>query len=182
MRIYLYGLVAVLCTVAIEATSYIYTGEKLMLPLQQEGIILYSGTPVEIIKEKGDAVQVRIEGYRNKAKPTVLYATKNFELPLIKIGPNQKIEQKGEKYIVEVTVPKENITEDMEEAWAKGSDLFYDKCTKCHHAKIIEHHTMKSWDVLFGSMVHKAHTTPKENRFILRFLRAFAKDGILRES
>ena len=168
--------------IGLQAASYIYIEEGVKLPLKKQKVTLYNGVPIKVISKNKKFVEVQISGYTDNKNKNNLYATKNFELLLATVKNSNTIKISGEKGALKVKVPQKNITDDMDEAWAKNSDLFYDKCTKCHHAKIIEHHSMQTWDALFDSMKGKAKTTTKQNELILRFLRAFAKDGILRES
>ncbi len=182
MRLFITVLIACMFSVGLQAKLYIYIEKGIKLPLKKQDVTLYSGTPVEKIASKGDVVKVRLSGFVGKKDKTKLFATKNLKLLLAVAKKPGLIKIKDDKGILEVNVPKKSLTDDMEEAWATGSDLFYDKCTKCHHAKIVEHHSMQNWDALFGSMKYKAKTTKIQNEEILRFLRAFAKDGILKES
>jgi len=179
MKILINILIVCFLAINLQAVSYIYIEEGVKLPLPKQGITLYGGTPVDIISSKKDSVKVKLSGFVDKKN---LYATKNLLLLLASVEDKKSINISGDKGVVEAEVPKEFITDDMEEAWENGSDLFYDKCTKCHHAKIIEHHDMLTWGALFGSMSPKAKTSKSQNELILRFLRAFAKDGILKES
>ena len=182
MRFFVTVLIACMFSVGLQAKLYIYIEKGIELPLKKQKVTLYNGVPVEKISSKGDMVKVRLSGFVGKKDKTKLFATKNLKLLLAVAKKPGLIKIRGDKGVLEVNVPKKSLTDDMEEAWATGSDLFYDKCTKCHHAKIVEHHTMQDWNALFGSMKYKAKTTKKQNEEILRFLRAFAKDGILKES
>jgi len=182
MRLLINFLVVCAFAISIQATSFIYVQEGVELPLAKQNIVLYGGDPIKVVSKKDKIFTVQLNGYVGRKDKHLLYATKNLKLLLAKVKDVKTIKTDGNKGILEAKVPKEFITDDMDEAWASGSDLFYDKCTKCHHAKIIEHHSMLTWDALFGSMKLKARTSKKQNQEILRFLRAFAKDGILRQS
>jgi len=160
-------------------TGYVYIENGIKLPLKKEGVSIYNGTPLNILSTDKNSVKVEIEGF---LKGKILYATKNYKLKLAETRMKKKLKKGKEKYKLLITIPIKNITDDMEEAWAEGSDLFYDKCTKCHHAKVIGKHTMQEWDVLFNSMKPKAKVSKDESSQIVRFLRAFSKDGILKES
>lgn len=166
-------------TINLQAVSYIYIEGGVKLPLPQQGIILYGGSPVEVISSQGEDVKVKLTGYVDENN---IYATKNLSLLLASVKEKTSIKISGNQGTLEAFVPKKFLTNDMEEAWQENSDLFYNKCTKCHHAKIINNYDMLTWEALFGSMTPKAHTTPAEEKLILRFLKAFAKDGILEES
>jgi len=182
MRFSINLLVVCILAISMHAASYIYVQEGLKLPLAKQNIVLYSGDPIKIVSKKDKIYTVKLNGYVDTKDKHSLYATKNLKLLLAKVKDAKTIKTDDNKGVLEAKVPKEYITNDMDEAWANGSDLFYDKCTKCHHAKIIEHHSMQTWGALFDSMKLKARTSKKQNQKILRFLRAFAKDGILRES
>ncbi len=182
MRFFISILIACMFSIGLQAKLYIYIEKGVKLPLKNQQVTLYSGTPVDKISASGDMVKVKLSGFVGKKDKTKLFATKNLKLLLASAKKLGLIKIKGEKGQLVVNVPKKSLTSNMEEAWANGSDLFYDKCTKCHHAKIVEHHSMQDWNALFGSMKYKAKTTKKQNVEILRFLRAFAKDGILKES
>ncbi len=182
MRLFISILIACMFSVGLQAKLYIYIEKGIKLPLKNQHITLYSGTPVDKISVDGDMVRVKLSGFVGKNDKTKLFATKNLKLLLATAQKPGLIKIKGDRGALEARVAKKFLTDDMEEAWESGSDLFYDKCTKCHHAKIVEHHSMQDWNALFGSMKYKAKTTKKQNEEILRFLRAFAKDGILKES
>ncbi|MDX1808841.1 MAG: hypothetical protein R3331_04835 [Sulfurospirillaceae bacterium] len=166
-----------------QAESYIYTNGKASLSLPSKGVTLYNGVPVQIISKQGNNVKIKIKGFVAKNDTTKLYATTNRSLLLASVKNKKNLIKvsKGEGILV-INVPKNILTDDMDEAWETNSDLFYDKCTKCHHAKVIKNHTMMEWEAIFGSMKQKAKTSNKQNKLIIRFLKAFAKDGILTES
>ncbi len=182
MRLLINFLVVCIFAIGLHAKSYIYIEGGIKLPLKQQKITLYGGVPVKVISRNGNFVKIKMSGYIDKKDGSSLYATKNHKLLLATVEEPNLIKASGDKGVLEAKVPKKNITDDMDEAWETNSDLFYDKCTKCHHAKIVESHSMQTWDVLFSSMQPKARTTKRQSALILRFLRAFAKDGILRES
>ncbi len=182
MKIFMSILIACIFAISLQATSYIYIEKGVKLPLKNQKVTLYGGVPVEVISTKGDMVKIKMSGYVGKKDKQKLYATKNLKLLLATTKNPNLINISGEKGALVAFVPKKSVTDDMEEAWAANSDLFYDKCTKCHHAKILDAHSMRNWAVFFGSMKFKAKTTKAQNTLILRFLRAFAKDGILKQS
>ena len=163
-----------------QATSYIYLDNGVKLDVKNKDISIYNGSPVEKISKKGKKVLVKVSGYIGKDGKT-LYATPNRELLLASVKKADMVKKDGDKGSVQALISQDNLTDDPEEAWEENSDLFYDKCTRCHRARVVKKHTMKEWDVLFNSMKQFAKPTKKEARLILRFLHAYAKDGILRQ-
>ncbi len=156
------------------STTYVYVEEGVKLPPLKDGSVLYSGTPLEVIKDG----EYKINGFVGKDK-TKLYATKNLKLLL---AESKNIKAKGDKGVLDVKMSKKDTEPDYEEAWLSASDMFYNKCTKCHAAKVVADHTMLEWEGLYASMAQFAKPTKDEDDLMSRFLKAFAKDGILKES
>ncbi len=156
------------------ATTYVYVEEGVKLPPLKDGTVLYSGTPLEVIKDG----EYKISGFVGEDK-TKLYATKNLKLLL---AESKNIKAKGDKATLDVKMDKKDTEADYEEAWLSASDMFYNKCTKCHAAKVVGDHTMLEWEGLYGSMKEFAKPTKEEDALMVRFLKAYAKDGILKES
>lgn len=163
---------------SLQAISYIYLEEGVKLPLKT--VTLYGGTPVKVISQKDSISKVVVEGYVDKKDKTKLYATPNLKL-LLASSKDNLIKISGDKGSLEVEVPNDNLTDDSEEAWELYSERFYEKCTQCHPAKVVADHTMLEWEGLYGSMKEFAKPTVEDNEYITRFLRAFSKDGIVKE-
>ncbi|MBS9778856.1 MAG: hypothetical protein KGV58_00940 [Campylobacteraceae bacterium] len=166
--------IAILAASLNAATTYVYVEKGVKLPALKDGTVLYSGTPLEVIKDG----EYKIKGFVGKDK-TKLYATKNFKLLLVE---SKNIKEKDGKATLVVKMNKKDTEADYEEAWFKASDTFYNKCTKCHAAKVVGDHTQLEWEGLYGSMAQFAKPTKEEDALITRFLNAYAKDGILKES
>ncbi len=167
-------LLALMALALSAKTTYVYVEEGVKLSPLKDGTVLYSGTPLKVIKDG----EYRVDGFVGKDK-TKLYATKNLKLLL---AESKKIKAKGDRGILNIKLNKKHTEADYEEAWFKASDTFYNKCTKCHAAKVVADHTQLEWEGLYASMASFAKPTKEENALITRFLNAFAKDGILKES
>ncbi|WP_331774219.1 hypothetical protein [Sulfurospirillum sp. 1612] len=184
MRLF-YMMVVACCflNISMQGATYIYTQGKKSLFVTQQGVALYNGTPVQIISKKGQQAQIKIIGYVAQDDHTKLFATRNLSLLFAHVkSKRHEIQVSKDKGVLILSVPQKILTDDMDEAWEKNSDLFYDKCTKCHHAKVIKKHTMLEWSAIFSSMAPKAKISHKQDQLIMRFLKAFAKDGILKQS
>ncbi len=159
--------------VVTKGLTYVYVEEGTELSLK-DGTIVYSGTPLKATKDGS----YEINGFIGKDK-TKLYATKNLNLLF---AQSKNIKADGEKGTLIVKINKDDTEANCEESWASSADMFYDKCTKCHAAKVVGDHTMLEWEGLYGSMKSFAKPTKDEDALISRFLKAFAKDGILKEA
>jgi len=162
----------------VQAVVYIYLEEGVELPL--EGITLYGGTPAKVVSQKDESSMVEISGFIAKGDTTKLYATPNLKL-LLASTKKGSMKVSGNKGSLHVEVFSDNLTDDSEEAWELYSERFYEKCTQCHLAKVVAEHTMLEWEGLYGSMKAFAKPTKEDDAYITRFLRGFAKDGIVKE-
>ena len=162
------------------ASSFIFVEEGVSLPLA-DGSVVYSGTPVEVIGIEGDNVKVKVKGVVGDKEPSSVYATKNLVLILAKAKDAGMIKKSGDEATVELLVPAKNVTDSQDKAWDKSADRYYEKCTQCHAGKVIVEHTMLEWDALYGSMKEFANPSEEDTALVMRYLRAFAKDGILKE-
>jgi trimethylamine-N-oxide reductase cytochrome c-type subunit TorC len=162
-----------------QAVMYIYVEEGVKLPLDE--VTLYSGSPMEEVSKNGDLSTFMLSGYVDKDDKSKLYATPNLKLLLATSKSENLIKISGNKGLLKVSLGEDNFTDDSEEAWELTSERFYEKCTQCHPAKVVEEHTMLEWEGLYGSMKEFAKPTKEDTTYILRFLRAYAKDGIVKE-
>lgn len=178
MKSFIKLLAVSMLTISLQATSYVYVEEGVSLPLD-DGSILYSGSPLEVLSKVGNSQKVKLSGYIDNNDKTKLYATPNLKLLLV---DSKSLHVEGDKGTFEVELSNDFITDDSEEAWELTADRFYEKCTQCHAAKVVEEHTMLEWEGLYGSMESFAKPTAEDTKYILRFLRAFSKDGIVKES
>jgi len=160
---------------------YIYVEEGVKLPLLDGEVTLYSGTPVEVASSTEDSSKIILAGYVSSSDKTKLYATQNLKLLLATTKKDDAININANKGVLEVNISKDNLTDDSEEAWETTAERFYEKCTQCHAAKVVEEHTMLEWEGLYGSMKEFAKPTDEDTSYILRFLRAYSKDGIVKE-
>lgn len=157
----------------LSASSYLIEDLKL------NEVDLYAG----IVINKNDALST-IKGFR-KIGSKKIFATKNLSLKIADIKKENiiKIVKKGniEEVLLSLKINKKNLSEDYYDAWEVKEELFLEKCSQCHAAPEISHHTMLEWEGLYVSMKGFAQPTPEEEIIILRYLKTFAKDGIIKE-
>lgn len=181
MKLLIQVLLLCLMALGLQASMYIYLEEGVELPLLDKQITVYSGSPVKVVSSTDDSSKVILAGYIDGSDKTKLYATPNLKLLLATVKEDDAIKISENRGVLEVTISKDNLTDDSEEAWDNSSSRFYEKCTQCHPAKVVGDHTMLEWEGLYGSMKQFAKPTQEDDAYISRFLRAFAKDGIVKE-
>lgn len=157
-----------LCVAANAATVY------LKEDVTTKEAKLIGGMPYNQVGDK-----VEITGF---LKGKVLYGTKNLSLKIAEITDMKavtKIDKSQVKLVA--TVDADAVSEDAYDAWEAKEELFLEKCSQCHAAPDAPHHTMLEWEGLYLSMKGFAQPTPKEEVVILQYLKAFAKDGVIKE-
>lgn len=182
MQFFLKFIIVCLFALNLQASWFITIPGELSIALPNENVILYNGTPIKLISKGNQFSKIEISGYLNDSDKNKIYAAENLSLLSIEVKDEKRINVAKNTGSIIITVPNNILTEDQDEAWQTNSDLFYDKCTKCHHAKVVKNHNILEWEALYNSMKLKSKTTLDEDELIVRFLRAFAKDGILTES
>lgn len=173
--------VLILCALLVSAQAVVYVYVEEGVELSLDDMTVYGGSPMEVVSKKGDLTTLMLSGYVNKDEKNKLYATPNLKLLLATTKGKDSIKISGNKGTLKVTLSEDNFTDDSEEAWEITSERFYEKCTQCHPAKVVDEHTMLEWEGLYGSMKEFAKPTNEDTQYILRFLRAYAKDGIVKE-
>ena len=164
---------------SVHATSYVIVEEGLFVTTGKAKI--FNGTPVEVKSQASKNATVMLKGFINPLDSKSLYATKNLKLLLAQVSDESMIQTTGTQGVLEVDIDPKYLVENADLAWEKSTDRFYEKCTKCHAAKVVKDHTMLEWEGLYESMKEFAKPTDDDTSHILRFLRAYAKDGILSE-
>lgn len=179
MRVNIKKIVALLGIYAIGAhslcASTVYLTEDLKLN--------EANIPSGIVLEKKDEFS-NLKGFR-KAGSSEVYATKNLSLKVADIKDSKivKIAKKGnvEEVVLSLKINEDKLSEDYYDVWEEKEELFLEKCSQCHASPDIGHHTMLEWEGLYFSMKGFAQPTAEEEITILRYLKTFAKDGIIKE-
>lgn len=130
------------------------------------------GAVGEKISEVGDKVVIKVKGYLKDKDTNTLYGTKNLELPFVKLQSGQVVSD-----VIEIALPKKELTPEQSQAWADAEFLYYDTCSMCHAAHAPKEHNMVEWDGLFTTMRAFAMPTDEEADIIIQYLKAHATDG-----
>lgn len=141
--------------------------------VKTKDIDVLAGVPVEKLADK-----VIVTGV---LKDKELYATKNLSLKIADVKNLDAVKKDGDKVKVTFTASADVLAEDYYDAWELKEELFLEKCSQCHAAPEIGSHTMLEWEGLYTSMKGFAQPTDAEEVVILRYLKTFAKDGIIKE-
>ena len=82
-----------------------------------------------------------------------------------------------EQYLID----SKKLNENSYASWEEAELVYYDTCSSCHAAHKPKEHLMNEWDAYLTAMQTFAKINDEEKARILRFMQAFAKDGIAKE-
>lgn len=126
----------------------------------------------------------KLKGFMKKGEKEV-FATKNLSLAIAKVKKDSIVkvvkDGKVQEVVLALNIAKDKLAEDYYDAWANKEEIFLEKCSQCHAAPFASDHTMLEWEALYISMKDFAQPTDEEEKIILRYLKTFSKDGIIKE-
>ena len=136
-----------------------------------------------IVLEKKAEIS-NLKGFR-KSGSNEIFATKNLSLKVADVKDSKvvKVVKKGdvEEVVLSLKIEDDKLSDDSYDAWEVKEEIFLEKCSQCHASPEIGSHTMLEWEGLYISMKGFAQPTAEEEIAILRYLKTFAKDGIIKE-
>lgn len=136
---------------------------------------IYEGTPVKFIKQNGNLTLIEVNGEVTADNKSVLAYKKD---PLITFLTLKDGETKPKaRYLVE----SKKLSDNSYASWEEVELVYYDTCSSCHAAHKPKEHLMNEWDAYLTAMQMFAKISDEEKARILRFMQAFAKDGIAKE-
>lgn len=136
---------------------------------------IYEGTPVTAIKQVGDMTLVKITGEVVEGSEDKVALKKEPLLLFYKL--NGKKAQPNSEFLIST----KKITDDSAGSWEEVEMTYYDTCSSCHAAHKPKEHLMSEWEAYLLAMQTFAKINDEERDRLLRFLQAFAKDGIAKE-
>lgn len=156
---------------------FIYNAQvKLLDPASKAEVgVIYEGTPVELVKEVGENALIKVKGQVFTDNPKMLGQTKDALVSFL------TLKDKNAKEEMEFLVSKKDLTKGEYASWEEIELVYYDTCTSCHAAHKPKEHLMSEWDAYISAMQDFAKITDAEKTRILRFLQAYASDGIATE-
>lgn len=156
---------------------FIYNAQvKLLDPSTKAEVgLIYEGTPVELIKKVGDKALIKVKGQVFTDNPKILGHSKDALVSFL------TLKDKNAKEEMQFLVNAKDLTKGEYASWEEIELVYYDTCTSCHAAHKPKEHLMNEWDAYISAMQDFAKITDAEKARILRFLQAYASDGIATE-
>ena len=168
---------AILLNLAFGETKFIADIKTDLIDPNTKSVVgeILEGTPVEIIKDDGKFALVEINCEVSVTDDKILALKKDPLVVFFKMK-EQKATPKAQ-FLVDST----KLGSDPLEAWEEVEMLYYDTCSSCHAAHKPKEHLMIEWDALISAMQLFAKIDDDEKARLLRYVQAYAKDGIVKE-
>lgn len=141
---------------------------------KQEVGEIYEGSPVKVLENLGDFSLIEVSGEISKENENTLAYKKEPLITFLKLNKEVK---NVEKFLIKTS----DLTNNALEAWEEVELTYYDTCSSCHAAHKPKEHKMSEWDAYLSAMQSFAKINDNEKARLLRFLQAFASDGIVKE-
>ena len=135
---------------------------------------IYEGSAVKVLEDRNDFMLVSINGEANQS--TLSYKANDDNL-FIYLNLDNKMAENSMSFLIKKT----DLTHSLEQAWEKTELMYYDACTSCHSAHKPNEHTMDEWDAYVGAMQMNAKISDEQKDKILRFMQAYASDGVFKQ-
>ncbi|AQW86741.1 molybdopterin-containing oxidoreductase I, DMSO/TMAO/BSO reductase family, monoheme c-type cytochrome [Campylobacter pinnipediorum subsp. caledonicus] len=177
MKKFIVILAIFLADFAFAQTMYINNIKADLMDPQTKKVVgeIYEGTSVEVLKKDGDMSLVQISGAVSDTNKKVVALKKDPFFVFYKL--NDKDAQSKDTFLVKT----KELTDDELTSWEEIDLTYYDTCSSCHAAHKPKEHLMSEWEAYLLAMQTFAKINDKEKDRILRYLQAFAKDGVVKE-
>ena len=169
-------LAAILANFVFAKDMFIFDIKADLLDVKTKEVVgeIYEGTPVKFIKQEGDLSLIEVSGEVADNKNILAY--KKDPLITFLMLKNQEAKPKAQ-YLID----SKKLNENSYASWEEAELVYYDTCSSCHAAHKPKEHLMNEWDAYLTAMQTFAKINDEEKSRILRFMQAFAKDGIAKE-
>lgn len=168
---------AILVNFAFAKDMFVFDMKVDLMDVNTKEVVgqIYEGTPVKFIKQVDKFALIEVNGEVAGDNEKVLAHKKN-PLVVFLMLKNQKASPKSQ-FLIDAS----KLTADYMAAWDEIDLFYYDACSSCHAAHKPKEHLMSEWDAYVTAMQTFAKINDEEKSRILRFLQAFAKDGIAKD-
>ena len=150
---------------------------------------LLAASAAKVIAEKGDWLQIRIDGWQQEGAERVLYALKGQRILTAALGPEllEKVqrEQSAEdpdtglvwaKASLDAWVAKDSLVKDQKALWAYGSEMYGSACGSCHNLPPADHMLANQVIGTLNAMKRFISLDDEEYRFLQKYIQFHAQD------
>lgn len=170
-------LIAILANFTFAKDMYVFDIKANLIDPETKDVVgeIYEGTPVKFVKAVDEFSLVEVKGEIAQDNEKVLALTKDPFLTFLMFKDAKY--NKQTKFLIET----KKLTNNQLEAWEEVDLFYYDSCSSCHAAHKPKEHIMGEWDAYLTAMQTFAKISDEEKARILRYLQAYAQDGVVKE-
>lgn len=147
-------------------------------------------TPVQLLAQEGDWVEVSISGWTQTGAERVIYAAPGMRVLRATVAKSTEdrltFSSVQEDPDTELTWTRTELRgwlrnpalqPTLRDVWQRAEPLFAERCTACHQRRIPHHYTANQWSSHLKVMGPRTGL-PKEDQFLIRaYLQYHAKDS-----
>lgn len=169
--------------------NIVYSDEVVSLYLSQDdtkvvGRLLPTNS-FEILKEQGDKVYVKIQGFVNPKAPFVIYYNDTQRIIVAAFSKNTKLnfskkdmtkDDKWDRVSLEIWAEKKKFFKNDKEMLSRAKELFVNNCGICHALHKEKEFNANAWPSVFRSMVDRTAIEKKDHWLVIEYLQKNSKD------
>lgn len=150
---------------------------------------LLAASTAKVIGEKGDWVQLKIEGWQQEGAERVIYALKGQRILTAALGPELLEKVQREQSVEDpdtglrwspaslaAWVAKDAMVKDQDALWAYGSEMYNSACGSCHNLPPPGHTLANQVIGTLNAMKRFISLDDEEYRFLQKYLQFHAQD------
>ncbi|MBK1991551.1 cytochrome c3 family protein [Campylobacter sp. 2018MI35] len=185
MRLFLLTFFLITC---MWSKNIAYSDEVVSLYLSQDdtkviGRLLPTNS-FEILKEQGNKVYIKIEGFVNPKSPSIIYYNDAQRIIVAAFSRNTKLnfneknisKDKWDRVSLEIWADKKEFFKSDKEMLIRAKDLFVNNCGICHTLHKEKEFNANAWPSIFRSMVDRTAIEKKDRWLVIEYLQKNSKD------
>lgn len=176
---------------AAEPDQQRYAKTLLSLRDLSDGTVIaevWPGTELRILSHKGDNIEVEITGWSPAGGEQYLFKEMGERIRQAKMTkqavPKRHVIAEQEDYYESIWqnvtirgwVKQADTSDDIHAIWKQASELFYQRCTRCHAVHRSTEFTANQWPSILKIMTVRAGLSASNKALVTRFLQIHAKD------
>jgi trimethylamine-N-oxide reductase cytochrome c-type subunit TorC len=150
---------------------------------------LLAATPVEVLSANGQWLKVKFSGWQQEGAERMFYAKQGKRIFVAALAPkavakvvpgasmvDPDTEQKWTESSLEGWIENANLTTDISELWAYGSEMFSASCALCHALPPTGHYLANQWIGTLNSMKRNISLDDEQYRLLQKYVQMHAQD------
>lgn len=169
--------------------AYLNSDQKVFLNANSKKVIgkIDTATPVEVLGTKGDFKKIKVSGWAAYGFENVLFKDVGKRVFYLVLNDNktkkpQIHDKKTDTYDTQwknvsytLWIKKGSLAKSIDSVYAKGKELFANRCGACHAAPELEHYTVNQWPSIIKSMKPRAGLTDADMQYVVKYVQAHGK-------